>query len=64
MFISKASLAVMLLLQSFPVLEFHFGAPFLLLKLTSRLSPFQHLSLALVKVWVATVWTLKWPHGR
>ena len=55
MFISKALLAVMLLLQSFPMLEFHFGAPFPLLKLTSGPSPFQHLSLALVKVWVAVV---------
>lgn len=55
MFISNALLAVMLLLQPFPVLEFHFGAPFSLLNLASSLSPFQHLSLALVKVWVATV---------
>lgn len=55
MFISKTLLAVMILLQSFPVLEFHSGAPLLLLKLTSSLSPFHHLLLALVKVWVATV---------
>lgn len=53
MFISKALLAVMMLLQSFPKQEFHFGAPFSLLKLTSGPSPFQHLSLVLVKVWVA-----------
>lgn len=55
MFISNALLAVILLLQPFPVLEFNFGAPFSLLNLASSLSPFQHLSLALVKVWVAMV---------
>lgn len=52
MFISNDLLAVMLLLQPFPVLEFYFGAPCPLLKLAHSPSPFQHLLLPLVKVWV------------
>lgn len=49
------SLVVVLPLQSSPELEFHLGAPRDHLKHASRLSPFQRLWLALVKVWVVMV---------
>lgn len=43
----------MLLLESFPALEFHFETPSWLFTLAGRPSPFQRLWVALVKVWVA-----------
>lgn len=46
-------MAVMLLLESFPALEFHFETPSWLFTLAGRPSPFQRLWVALVKVWVA-----------